>query len=547
MALINPITGQPLTQYANPFGGTVETQKEQTILNEDYNYKRPVETPQQNTVQPQTTTVPTTPETRPVLTPNSQSNILNNFSSYQLPQEEQIRQQEEKRLMLQNQVDSLNTIYNKQLEDQRQVYAGLTGQARALASRGGRLESPIYQSQQVGLSDKQQQLEGVINAERAQKIADLYDKVEQRTQEKLAAERTFATTQRDKYIELLKDQQSKAKSDAVTFAQGGGSLTDLTTEQYQKLLNDTGLDDFALKATLTVNNPKSKAQFAPVGDKIVGYYINPKTGEFETFESANIPGLAGKDAFDSVKEFGGVPYVMTKDANGVITGKPLDGYTKPEEKLSGAPAEYEYYKKQEVVAGRTPVSFNEYQTMDANRKAAANLANSGLDWKTQTAVEKINTSFENSPIVKQFNEIQNKKINVDSMLKMGDSGTVDVALVYDFMKSLDPTSVVRETEFDAAAKSGSIFKGIWAKFNGAFKEGQILPDSVKKQFQSLMDSRYKSISSQYQNLRNEKAKSIGRLTNDDGSQYLTDYSGGENFGGNTNVPLDEVDWANVNP
>ena len=83
----------------------------------------------------------------------------------------------------------------------------------------------------------------------------------------------------------------------VTFAKGGGSLSDLTTEQYQKLLDDSGMDDFTLKATVTTNNPKANAQFSAVGDKLIGYYINPKTGEFETFESKSIPGLAGNTKY----------------------------------------------------------------------------------------------------------------------------------------------------------------------------------------------------------------------------------------------------------
>lgn len=142
MALpLAPSIATPNQQYSNPFGGTVPTAGNKKIVDEDYAYvTRPV-----TSTQPTPTNTPQTPETpRPVLTPSNSSNLGYNFNNYQLPQEDQIRQQEEQRARLQAQTEALNTLYDKQLAEQKQVYAGLTGQARAVASRGGRLESPIY-------------------------------------------------------------------------------------------------------------------------------------------------------------------------------------------------------------------------------------------------------------------------------------------------------------------------------------------------------------------------------------------------------------------
>lgn len=232
----------------------------------------------------------------------SQTSLLSQYTGATMPDAEKIRQQEIERQNLAAQTQALNTLYDEQLAAERQKFAGFSGQQRAIASRGGILSTPRDEAQQISLADRQRRVEGAINAERATKIAELTDRVNQRANERLQAERAFATSERDKYLATLKESQALARQDIAAFAQGGGSLTDLTTEQYQKLLKDTGMDDFALKATVNINNPKSKAQFTSVGDKLVGYYVNPKTGQFETFESAQIPGLSGAGGKYTIKE-----------------------------------------------------------------------------------------------------------------------------------------------------------------------------------------------------------------------------------------------------
>lgn len=118
------------------------------------------------------------------------------------------------------------------------------------------------------------------------------------------------------------------------------------------------------------------------------------------------------------------------------------------------------------------------------------------------------TSFVNQPEVKNYATILTKANSVNSILDKGLGGPGDLAVVYEFMKALDPTSVVRETEYDNAAKSGNIFQGYMAKFNGYFNpNGGILPDNVKKGFASIVESKlsqqratYDTIKSQYEQI-----------------------------------------------
>lgn len=63
--------------------------------------------------------------------------------------------------------------------------------------------------------------------------------------------------------------------------------------------------------------------------------------------------------------------------------------------------------------------------------------------------------FKADPVVKAFEEsLQN---NRDILVSLSsESGLGDTAAVYQFMKGLDPSSVVRETEFAMAASTAGL-------------------------------------------------------------------------------------------
>lgn len=142
------------------------------------------------------------------------------------------------------------------------------------------------------------------------------------------------------------------------------------------------------------------------------------------------------------------------------------------------------------------------------------------------------TQFRSEPIVKNYNEVIAQKLYVDNLIKNGVGGPADLALVYSFMKGLDPTSVVREAEFDAAANSGNIFAGAFAKYNGYLKpNGGFLPENVQKQFQNLVNEKVKAQQVLYDNtakIYREQAKRQG-LNPDN---VVLDYNGA--LGSNNN-------------
>jgi len=90
------------------------------------------------------------------------------------------------------------------------------------------------------------------------------------------------------------------------------------------------------------------------------------------------------------------------------------------------------------------------------------------------------------------------------------TGASDIALVYGFMKMLDPGSVVREGEFATAANAGGIPDRVIALYNSVLN-GEKLSDDVRASFlqqgqrqfeaaqqrQAALEEQYRSLSEQY--------------------------------------------------
>jgi hypothetical protein len=117
------------------------------------------------------------------------------------------------------------------------------------------------------------------------------------------------------------------------------------------------------------------------------------------------------------------------------------------------------------------------------------------------------TNFMTQQAVKDMLVVQNKAASVEAIINAGVGGPGDLALVFEFMKALDPNSVVRETEYEAAAKSGNIFAGAYARFNGYLKEsGGILPANVKQAFLQITQQKYEIGKQSYDQIRNQFRK-----------------------------------------
>jgi hypothetical protein len=136
------------------------------------------------------------------------------------------------------------------------------------------------------------------------------------------------------------------------------------------------------------------------------------------------------------------------------------------------------------------------------------------------------SQFRGEQIVKDYNEILAQKGTIDSYIQNGVGGPADLALVFSFMKGLDPNSVVRESEYETAAKSGNIFQGAFAKFNGYLKDkGGFLPANVRQEFQNLVNQKLNVKEAQYTNVK-KQYEGVASRQGLNPQNVVIDYAGG---------------------
>jgi len=85
------------------------------------------------------------------------------------------------------------------------------------------------------------------------------------------------------------------------------------------------------------------------------------------------------------------------------------------------------------------------------------------------------------------------------------SAAGDLALIFNFMKILDPGSVVREGEFANAENSGSVPQRIWAKYNKVL-QGERLSPEMRADFLNRSKMLYKKQEGSHKQLREEYSR-----------------------------------------
>lgn len=105
----------------------------------------------------------------------------------------------------------------------------------------------------------------------------------------------------------------------------------------------------------------------------------------------------------------------------------------------------------------------------------------------------LRSEFEN--MTKEFRLVENNMNRIKASVTEP-SAAGDLALIYNYMKMLDPTSVVREGEFATAAAAGSYGERIKAQVNRLTK-GERLSEEIRNDFVKRANELYKSQLEQY--------------------------------------------------
>jgi len=126
--------------------------------------------------------------------------------------------------------------------------------------------------------------------------------------------------------------------------------------------------------------------------------------------------------------------------------------------------------------------------------------------------------------VKQFGALQSQYSALENLIFKNDrlQGPGDIAIVFTFMKSLDPNSVVRESEFEVAAKAGGLPEQFVNQYN-KLKDGSFLTDEMRLNF---LSAAREAANSYVQSANIERDKYV-----DQGALFglPEEYSGGKPF------------------
>jgi hypothetical protein len=184
--------------------------------------------------------------------------------------------------------------------------------------------------------------------------------------------------------------------------------------------------------------------------------------------------------------------------------------------------------------GTTPDKLTTAQLEDARKRFQQSddrpiTVNTGANaTRTAARIDRVATAFSNHPIVKNYNEIQLQAGTIEEVVNGQWSGPGDMSIVFGFMRALDPTSVVRESEYTNAAKAGNIFAGWAARFNGLLNpSGGFLSDQVKRDFLRTIQSRLAVSKKGYDNLRRQMVSKVDRINRGEpetGDEAIIEYT-----------------------
>ncbi len=161
------------------------------------------------------------------------------------------------------------------------------------------------------------------------------------------------------------------------------------------------------------------------------------------------------------------------------------------------------------------------QNMQAEKEANGEV----LTQRQQSSVTTLRTQYSQNQTVKEFQAIQGKKYDVDRILNNKDiqPGASDAVIIYNFMKAMDPSSIVRESEFDAAKGFGQNFFQEGSTYANKFTKGMLLGGN-REALVSVIDEMFKSKNVDYRNTQDEYARMINLEAGiNNGRDYLPEF------------------------
>ena len=235
--------------------------------------------------------------------------------------------------------------------------------------------------------------------------------------------------------------------------------------------------------------------------KAVTYLIQAEKLDVESFSAGSKSRLdRAKAVLDATKDIAGMDERQLKEAS-----KAIEEISKDISKLRADGTKSimnteidqnrieQSQKNSEITAGLRDKEINLKEKLAKDKASAKvlenkNNPNKNFGLKLSTSLRK---EYQSRPIVKDFNIIKTSYENVRIMAAKP-SAAGDISLIFNYMRMLDPTSTVRETEYATAAQAGGIPDKIVGQYNTLIS-GQRLSVGMRADFVSkskaLMDTK----------------------------------------------------------
>lgn len=214
--------------------------------------------------------------------------------------------------------------------------------------------------------------------------------------------------------------------------------------------------------------------------------------------------------------------------NKVATGTP-----DPVTKLTPAQsAEFDFKKQTQEALETYRANSLRISQQNANRIASNQGRVAGQQQTTNEA--KLRDDF--SAAAKPFKSVSEAYSRV--MAAEGDKGVNDIALIYGYMKMLDPGSVVREGEFATAANAAGIPDRISTLYNNAIKGAKLSPQ-IRQEMKEQAKEVYKAAEADFASVEGEY-KGIAERSGVDPRNVIINFRSKKDAAGKSQPPKIEI-------
>lgn len=346
----------------------------------------------------------------------------------------------------QDRINAINQVYAGKMAEAKQEGVGRVGSTTAILANRGLTGSMRGGTIAENTLTQNRQVENAIAAEQAAQINSIYGLVDEAVAQEATRRREAIQSGAKNYIEFIKGQDARKQGNISNIA---GALI------------SQGIDP----------NNMTPEELNGIANKI---------------------GTTSGDIITAYK-----------------TLKRIQDLEEQKIKKTSQPAsvqEYEYAK-----ANGYEGSYNDYQNLDANRKAKIAGAGSGgltpyQQFSATQSIAKDNQKrTENAREMARQSQLINSSYN--NIVNGGDRSLNTQAIITSFNKILDPTSVVRESEYDRTAAGQALISRLQGKYDNIVAGGAGVTEATLKEAADIAKT-YLDQSRKYIEAENARAVSM---------------------------------------